>query len=167
VKRRELLSIAAVGGISGCFSSDPDSTVLGFEQPVETVVCGDVVGTPCNKFDNYQFDENPPEQVSSRRGGHAGARRRGGRIRIEGDILGIGDSRCRGVNIPLVEKRKKEAYVIVRNYHTDARGACQENARYVNYLLYIEEKDAKEIDTVQLKHYEQDGTLSLSGRIEL
>ena len=165
VKRRALLSAVAAGGLAGCLSSKQKPAILGFAEPVRVIVCGDVVSQSCSEFEGVDFDTEAPEQLSSKLGGHAGVDRRDGKLRIEGDISGIGDPDCRQTRIPLVELRQGELHVVVRNDENESANGCTENARYVNYLVEVNRADSGRIDVVRVRHYEYDGSLTLSGSV--
>jgi len=163
MKRRTLLSAVAAGGLAGCLSSEREPAVLGFDGSVEVIVCGGVVSQSCSEFADVEFDTGAPEQLSSKSGGHAGARRADGRVRVEGDILGIGDPDCRQTRVPVIELREGVLDIVVTNDESRFASGCEENARYVNYLISVNREDSKRVETVQISHYEYDGKLTLSG----
>lgn len=168
MKRRALLSAVAVGGVAGCLGTNQEPAILGFTGPVNVSVCGKVIRNPCKSVDSIDVSADIPEQISSRGGGYTGVRVENNQLRIEGDIPGVGDQWCRQTRVALVElTQSKKLRVIVRNDWSDISNGCTENSRLVRYSIIINPEDSNNIDSVQVKHYNFDGSLSLSGSINL
>jgi len=162
-----LLSAVAAGGLAGCLSSEREPAVLGFDGSVEVIVCGTVVGQSCESSESVNLDTTVPEQISERGGGHSGVYTKGGRLRVEGDIPGVGDSQCRQTRVILVELRERTLDVVVRNDRAQSVGGCAEDSALVRYLVRINPEDTDRIGRVAVRHYDYDGSRVLSGSVSV
>jgi hypothetical protein len=160
VKRRELLSIATVGGISGCFSSDPDSTVLGFEQPVETVVCGDVVGTPCNK-------ELPSENWSVQEDlvGGIKAYYADGHVVVAGYITADSHSSHPDARVSEVRVHDSTIFISVRNVYNPIKIGSHPGVESMLYRVRI--SNVSKYTNVKVKYYSESNKKKLSEKIRI
>jgi hypothetical protein len=168
VKRRALLSAVAAGSVAGCLGTNQEPAILGFTGSVEVTVCGKVIRNPCKSVDSVDVSADIPEQISSRGGEHTGVRVENNQLRIEGDIPGVGDQWCRQTRVVLVElTQNRKIRVIVKNNWSEIASGCTENSRLVRYAITVNSRDSNNVDSVQVKHYDFDGSLSLSGSVEL
>jgi len=168
VKRRALLSSVAAGSVAGCLGTNQEPAILGFTGSVEVTVCGKVIRNPCKSVDGIDVSADVPEQISSRGGEHTGVRVENNQLRIEGDIPGVGDQWCRQTRVALVElTQNRKVRAIVRNDWSELSNGCTEDLKLVRYAITINSHDSNNVDSVQIKHYDFDGSLSLSGSVEL
>jgi hypothetical protein len=154
VKRRALLSAVAAGGVAGCVSQSqvPPRVVGANGKHVDTVVCGEVIRSPCNSFDRVDPWEEPSSNTFSDEE-KVWIKKYNNRINIRGKISGIGDPRCRETRISEIRKKKKSLIIRVRNRESLNPAGCEENARNVQYLVSIHPKLSRKINKLTVIHF--------------
>jgi hypothetical protein len=154
VKRRALLSAVAAGSVAGCASqSQVPPRVVGVNgRHVDTVVCGEVIRSPCNSFDRVDPWEEPSSNTFSDKE-KVWIEKYKDSINIRGKIEGIGDPRCRETRISKIRKSKKSLMINVRNRESLNPAGCEENVRNVQYLVSLSPRLSRKIYKITVNHY--------------
>lgn len=154
MKRRALLSVVAAGGVAGCISqSQVPPRVVGVNgRHVDTVVCGEVIGSPCDSFDRVDPWEEPSSRTFSEEE-KVWIEEYKNSINIRGKIGGVGDPTCRETRISKIKKNKKSLIINVRNRESLNPAGCAENARNVQYLVSLSPRLSRKIYEVTVNHY--------------